>query len=138
MANKAQKMIPKHSRIEGQTIQWPIKHKKWYQNIAVKRADSGLWVHRPFLKGLCCLIFGFWCRVLWIIFVLCWPLYCLSLYTTMLCSEAANKIWRKTSYTKNDVLATFIIGGANKSITFLTSITKITFLETLLISGGNT
>ena len=66
--------------------------------------DSGLWVHRPFLKGLCCLIFGFWCRVLWIIFcallaivlsiplygyvlvssfVLYWPLYCLSLYTAM-------------------------------------------------------
>ena len=43
--------------------------------------DSGLWVHRPFLKGLCCLIFGFWCRVLWIIFcallaiVLSVPLY---------------------------------------------------------------
>jgi hypothetical protein len=25
MAKKAQKMIPKHSRKEGQTIQWPIK-----------------------------------------------------------------------------------------------------------------
>jgi hypothetical protein len=59
-------------------------------------------------------------------------------FTSIGISEAANKIWRKTSYTKNDVLATFIISGANKSITFLTSVTKITFLETLLISGGNT
>jgi hypothetical protein len=28
MVNKAQNMMPKHSCIEGQTIQWSIKHKK--------------------------------------------------------------------------------------------------------------
>jgi hypothetical protein len=36
MANKAQNLIPKHSRIEGQTIQWPIKHKKLSTKLYIK------------------------------------------------------------------------------------------------------
>jgi preprotein translocase subunit SecE len=88
-------MIPKHSRIEGQTIQWPIKYKNWYQNIAVIIFCALLTIvlsvplYTMFWHHFLCLIdHCIVCPsihyVLASYFVLYWPLYCLSLYTAMI------------------------------------------------------